>query len=360
MKALRRINCLLLVVGGLILCSPGTPARAGVLVPVLRFFGNWLAGRLLDGFVDRYVLGQQTQTVQREIVQASEQSAVELEQARAAASRAAAEDKEKLLELVSQLESRLVVIDEARQFISEFNSYVTSHRMTDQELVSFCRNQLQNRIRPLENRLDLIETRVSKLEQDVTALKVELDQLHSSLNAQPVLGFYYNGLKLFPRTWNGRYQYLPENSSPSRIVSGLGVSLGLWVNRIFYIESLAHYIWEQREEVRTDENTVLGTSIEGLGWSVRGVATIRLSGDLFFNVGGGYAWHNYEVALSGPSIPVSPESRIASRHRLGDPFVLLGFRVGQKGFYLVGDMELLYRSLTLQGYYLKCGINVLL
>ena len=81
-----------------------------------------------------------------------------------------------------------------------------------------------------------------------------------------------------------------------------------------------------------------------------------------FDIGGGYGLDNYQVGfVNKPSIVLlSPTVEIAKRNRLGDPIALVGLRVGNKGVYVVGDMEFLFKDLIFRGYYLKAGLQFLL
>jgi hypothetical protein len=191
-------------------------------------------------------------------------------------------------------------------------------------------------------------------------LRQDVDDLRSSILAQPVLSFYYNGLKFFPSIWAERYQNLPSTARPVKLFSGGGVALGLWVNRILYFELFAHYVWEQREDLATEQQMPVTLAIEGLGWSAKGIATLCLYENLYFDIGGGFAWYNYEVTAIQRAPGSNVTNRSPFRRQLGDPVLLVGLRVGKKGFFLAGDIEGFYHDHTIQGYYFKLGISLLL
>ncbi|MGA9365614.1 MAG: hypothetical protein WBW16_14725 [Bacteroidota bacterium] len=353
-------------------------ASAQAWLPVLKFFAGWLAGKVLDGVVDQFALHRQIEDTRQGLERERYATTKQLEDVRDElagtikrsqnreldpAERSEIDRlKEQYGSLAASFESKLQLIDEAEQVVHEFHDYVASHRMTDQELINYCNEMLQDRITPLERRVEGLEQRVSILETEMVDIRKRLEALENEFSLQPVIGMYYQGLTLLSDTWNQRYGYLPSLTKSKHLFSGGGLSFGFWLNRLIYIEANAHYLPEQKEDVVNDSNKAYTLTLEGLGWSAKGILTLRVQEGFVFDIGGGYGWDNYQVGfVNKPSIVLSsPTVEIAKRNRLGDPIALVGLRVGNKGVYVVGDMEFLFKDLIFRGYYLKAGLQFLL
>lgn len=374
----RKHVAVLLLISVILTCGTVQNASAQVWLPVLRFFAGWLAGKVLDGLVDQVALRHHIQDTRQGLLEERYATARELQDAKDQLAAVIERNKNRELDqserqdidrlkeqyqtLAASYESKSRIIDEAERVMQEFHDYVTTHRMTDQELIGYCNEMLQNRITPLERRVEALEVRVGVLETEMVDIRKRLEALENEFSLQPMIGMYYQGLTLLSDTWNQRYGYLPSSTKSRRLFSGAGLSFGFWLNRLIYIEANAHYFPEQTEDIVNDSNKAYSLTLEGLGWSAKGMLTLRVGEGFVFDIGGGYGWDNYQVGfINKPSFALSsPTIQISKRNRLGDPLALVGLRLGNKGVYVVGDMEFLFRDLIFRGYYLKAGLQFLL
>jgi uncharacterized coiled-coil protein SlyX len=134
---------------------------AGVFITALKFFGQWLGGRILDGFIDKSLLSREIGRTRKGI-------------------------NEEILAVSKELRGKertdvLKILYEAERVINEFDQYVKTHRMTDAELLKYCERMLDKRLEPLEERISDLEKRVDALEVKVDELDKDVQSLKKSL-----------------------------------------------------------------------------------------------------------------------------------------------------------------------------------
>ena len=184
-------------------------ASAQAWLPVLKFFAGWLAGKVLDGVVDQFALHRQIEDTRQGLERERYATTKQLEDVRDElagtikrsqnreldpAERSEIDRlKEQYGSLAASFESKLQLIDEAEQVVHEFHDDVASHRMTDQELINYCNEMLQDRITPLERRVEGLEQRVSILETEMVDIRKRLEALENEFSLQPVIGDVLSG-----------------------------------------------------------------------------------------------------------------------------------------------------------------------
>ncbi|MBX2991387.1 MAG: hypothetical protein KF749_09470 [Bacteroidetes bacterium] len=148
----------------------------------------------------------------------------------------------------------------------------------------------------------------------------------------------------------------------TRVYRGGAVSFGLWINRFFLADIRVHYIVQgQEQRVYENQGTATDLSAEGLGFTLKGAVTFALTKGMIVDLGGGYLWDNYEVAIVQRStLTNAATGRVANRTKVGSAILSGGLRLGSQNFWLNASSDFLFDGRTFRGYHLIAGVNFLL
>lgn len=335
---------------------PTAAHSTGFLVFALKFFGTWLAGKILDKAIDKYVLQNHIQDVKQKII-IERQTVVQ---------EVFGPDRQRILQALKDVQN----------FMDDFDSYISTHTFTDAQLVTYCDSMLHSGLLPLQDRLEKVEQRVSILEeisenheQRVGDLEVRtenhehrIDKMESNFNICVLAGGFYQAFRYTDTEWNKRFEFLPFKVEGSNFVHSGGGTIGIWFSRFLHVEGSVHYIPRQKSALmQVEPDSTYEMYVEGLGWSGAALFTLPPRSKVRFEIGAGCICTNYQVdyKLSTES-SYGPAYEKDERVRMRDPIAIIGLRFGEKGFFGDIRLETIIYGEIVEGLYLKAGFHAII
>lgn len=311
------------------------PANANILISALKFLSGWLAGRVLDSMVDRQEVRRDI-AITKEIIYRDRQTAMQNPNL----------DRQQLQEV-------LQICEETQRIVAELERRLNERRMTDEQIRSYFQTILERRVAPLEHRIEALERRMERIEDrvdylddEVVSINQRLAQLARRFKLTSVASIYYHGFSFVNNAWGEAYPHVPARLDSVVIFSGAGASFGFWFNRLLVIQGELNYIFEQNLRIK-HAGIYERLSAEGFGWTGSAFLTLPASESFGFDVGGGYAAHDYQVGYWGFRI----------KEYLAYPFGLLGIRIGADEFSVYTHCKLLLQHSEIKGYHLQAGMT---